>query len=49
VGASITQEGEILQGSPAFAIGDYKRTYVVFRNLPALERRLRTLENGHGK
>jgi UDP-3-O-[3-hydroxymyristoyl] glucosamine N-acyltransferase len=49
IGTSVTNEGEVLQGSPAFAIGDYKRTYVVFRNLPALEKRLRELENGHGK
>lgn len=49
IGASITRSGEILQGSPAFNIGDYKRTYVHFRNLPALEKRLRTLEEGNGK
>lgn len=44
IGSSITTEGEILQGSPAFGIGDYKRTYVVFRKLPALEKRIQELE-----
>ena len=44
IGSSITTEGEILQGSPAFNIGDYKRTYVVFRKLPALEKKIAELE-----
>lgn len=36
VGHSITIENEIVQGSPAFNIGDYKRSYVLFRKLPEL-------------
>lgn len=44
IGSSITNEGEILQGSPAFGIGDYKRSYVVFRKLPALEKKIKELE-----
>ncbi len=36
IGQSITEKGAILQGSPAFAVGDYKRSYVMFRNLPAI-------------
>jgi UDP-3-O-[3-hydroxymyristoyl] glucosamine N-acyltransferase len=36
VGHSITIENEIVQGSPAFNIGDYKRSYVIFRKLPEL-------------
>lgn len=44
IGSSIVQAGEILQGSPAFNIGDYKRTYVVFRKLPQLEKRIAELE-----
>lgn len=44
IGSSITGEGEILQGSPAFGIGDYKRSYVVYRKLPALEKRVKELE-----
>ena len=44
IGASITQEGAIVQGSPAFAIHDYQRSYVLFRSLPKLSDRIRTLE-----
>ena len=44
IGTSILDEGEIVQGSPAFPIGDYKRTYVVFRKLPQLELRIKELE-----
>ncbi len=45
IGASIKKEGEIVQGSPAFNIGEYKRAYVLFRNLTSIEKRLRVLEN----
>jgi UDP-3-O-[3-hydroxymyristoyl] glucosamine N-acyltransferase len=44
VGSSITKEGEIVQGSPAFAISDYKRSYVSFRNLPSLNAKINELE-----
>jgi UDP-3-O-[3-hydroxymyristoyl] glucosamine N-acyltransferase len=44
IGSSITKEGETVQGSPAFNIGDYKRTYVLFRRLPTLEKRIAELE-----
>ena len=44
IGTSITQPGEIVQGSPAFNIGDYKRTYVVFKKLPELEKKIKELE-----
>jgi UDP-3-O-[3-hydroxymyristoyl] glucosamine N-acyltransferase len=33
VGKSITEKGQIVQGSPALPIGDYKRSYVYFRKL----------------
>ena len=38
IGHNITEVGATVQGSPAFAIGDYKRSYVLFRNLPQLAR-----------
>jgi UDP-3-O-[3-hydroxymyristoyl] glucosamine N-acyltransferase len=44
IGSSITKEGEIVQGSPAFNISDYKRTYVLFRKLPEMEKRIQELE-----
>lgn len=43
IGASIEKEGEIVQGSPAFGIGDYKRSYVLFRSLPKLNDRINDL------
>lgn len=33
IGKSITEKGQIVQGSPALPIGDYKRSYVYFRKL----------------
>ncbi|HVA97424.1 MAG TPA: UDP-3-O-(3-hydroxymyristoyl)glucosamine N-acyltransferase [Bacteroidia bacterium] len=45
VGNSIETEGDIVQGSPAFSIGDYKRAYVVFRKLPELQLKIKSLEN----
>jgi len=44
IGQNIDKEGEILQGSPAFYIGDYKRSYVGFRNLPKIQAKLADLE-----
>jgi len=44
VGASITKEGEIIQGSPAFPIGEYKKSYVGFRKLPEIQAKIEELE-----
>lgn len=44
VGSNIDKEGEIVQGSPAFAIGEYKRAYVLFRGLSKLHDRVKALE-----
>ncbi len=38
VGRDISKENEIVQGSPAFSIGDYQRSYVLFRGLTQIER-----------
>ncbi len=43
VGQSIEKENEVVQGSPAFAIGDYRRSYVLFRSLPKLNDKLNDL------
>ncbi len=48
IGTSITTPNEIVQGSPAFNISDYKRTYVVFKKLPQLERKINELEKKTG-
>jgi len=44
IGQSITNENEIVQGSPAFGIGDYKRSYVMFKKLPELNNKISELE-----
>lgn len=43
IGSSIDKEGEIVQGSPAFSIGEYKRSYVLFRSLPKLNDKISDL------
>lgn len=44
VGSTIKEEGIVVQGSPAFSIGDYQRSYVLFRGLKKLNDRLNELE-----
>lgn len=44
IGHSIEKTGSIVQGSPAISIGEYKRSYVVFKNLPDLKNRIDQLE-----
>lgn len=44
VGQDIAEPGTIVQGSPAFPIMDYKKSYVGFRNLPGLMQRISALE-----
>lgn len=44
VGSTIDKENEIVQGSPAFAIGEYRRAYVLFRGLQKLNDRIKNLE-----
>ena len=43
IGNSINKENQIVQGSPAFSIGDFKRCYVLFRGLPKLKSQLDTI------
>lgn len=42
IGKSIENKGEIVQGSPAFPIGDYKRSYALFRSLPDIYNKINT-------
>ncbi len=44
VGSDIKEPNTIIQGSPAFSIMDYKKSYVGFRKLPDLIRRIEDLE-----
>lgn len=43
IGANLPDDS-VVQGSPAFAIGEYKRSYVHFRNLPEIVQRILELE-----
>ena len=45
VGSSVLEEGATVQGSPAFNIGEYKRSYVLFKNLPELQKTIRNIEH----
>lgn len=44
IGNSIEEKGAVVQGSPAFNIRDYKRTYVLFKQLPEFKEQLLKLE-----
>jgi len=44
VGASIKNIGEIVQGSPAYNIKDYQKSYVIYKKLPALKTKIDELE-----
>jgi len=44
ISSSVKEKGAIIQGSPAFNIGDYKRSYVFFKKLPELYKRIQELE-----
>jgi UDP-3-O-[3-hydroxymyristoyl] glucosamine N-acyltransferase len=45
IGKSIAKTGEIVQGSPAYDIRDYQKSYVIYRNLPKVNERISYLEN----
>lgn len=40
VANDVSEENTILQGSPSFSIGDYKRSYVLFKNLPKIRQQI---------
>jgi UDP-3-O-[3-hydroxymyristoyl] glucosamine N-acyltransferase len=44
IGKSITEEGAVVEGSPAFNIREYQRSYVHFRRLDHLVKRVNQLE-----
>ena len=44
IAKSIKQSEKIVQGSPAYDIGDYTRSYVLFKNLPKLRKQIIALE-----
>jgi len=44
IGKSILEKGAVVEGSPAFSYRDYQRSYVHFRNLDKLAKRVNELE-----
>lgn len=44
VGASIKNKGEVVQGSPAYKIMDYQKSYVMYKKLPLLKSKIDELE-----
>lgn len=48
VGHDIKEPNTIIQGSPAFAIMDYKKSYVGFRKLPELMQQIQELQKKSG-
>lgn len=44
IDANIKEEGKIIIGSPAFNFKDYYRSYVIFKKLPEMNRKLAELE-----
>ncbi len=40
IARSVKKENTILQGSPAFEIIDYKKSYVLFKHLPAIKKQI---------
>ncbi len=43
IGSNIPDDA-VVQGSPAYTIGDYKRSYVLFRNLPDIKQQIDQME-----
>ncbi len=44
IGSSILQKGETVQGSPAYSIKSYQKSYILFKNLPDLNIRIQAME-----
>ena len=49
IGSNLADDGTRCRASPAFAKGLYDRSYVVFRNLPALQAAHRCAGKGAGR
>ncbi|MBK6932028.1 MAG: UDP-3-O-(3-hydroxymyristoyl)glucosamine N-acyltransferase [Saprospirales bacterium] len=44
IASSVKEPNQALFGAPAFDYNDYVRAYIVFKNLPELQKKVRTLE-----
>jgi len=45
INSNVNQENEVLFGSPAFKLSEYKRSAAIFKNLPELRKQVLDLEN----
>lgn len=45
IARNVNKEEMIVMGSPAFEIGPYQKSYVLFKNLPEFVKKIRELEN----
>ncbi len=43
IGNNVEEPNSVLQGSPAFNVGEYKRSYVLFKKLPELYQKIQEL------
>lgn len=43
--SSIAQEGAMVQGSPAFGVSEYRRSYVLFKNFTDVTNRIKLIED----
>lgn len=44
IGGSVKEKGAVIQGSPAFPIMDFQKSYVVFKQLPELRKQIAELQ-----
>lgn len=49
IGKNITEDGAIVQGSPAFELHDYQKSYIYYKKLPSIVSRINELEKKSGK
>src|ERR1035437_8195013 len=44
VAGNIKEEGAIVMGSPAFSLNEYKKSVILFKNLPELNKKIKAIE-----
>jgi UDP-3-O-[3-hydroxymyristoyl] glucosamine N-acyltransferase len=48
IGKNIPEDGAIVQGSPAYNVHEYQKSYIYFKKLPSLANRINDLEKKNG-
>jgi UDP-3-O-[3-hydroxymyristoyl] glucosamine N-acyltransferase len=44
IGSSLNKKDEIVQGSPAFKINEFRKSYIIFKNFPKIQKRIDEIE-----